>query len=123
MVLHQHLHRSMTLPRDDADFAGRIMLIKQGFSRHVPPGERINTSRVRRGERGLWQQRYWEHLIRDEIDFERHVNTIHSTRSSMAGLHRRWTGRAHQSIATCAKTCCPQPGAARAMTQGSLANE
>ena len=67
----------MTLRRDDADFAGRIRLVKQGFSRHVPSGERINVSRVRRGERGLSQRRYWEHLIRDEIDFERQVDTTH----------------------------------------------
>jgi len=77
VVLPEHLHMLMTLPRDDADFAGRIMLIKQGFSRRVPSGERIDASRVRRGERGLWQRRYWEHLIRDEIDFERHVDYIH----------------------------------------------
>ena len=67
----------MTLRRDDADFAGRIMRIKQGLSRPVPSGERINASRVRRGESGLWQRRHWEHLIRDEIDFERQVDTRH----------------------------------------------
>jgi putative transposase len=29
------------------------------------------------GERGIWQRRYWEHLIRDEDDFERHTAYIH----------------------------------------------
>ena len=33
---------------------------------------------VKRGERGVWQRRYWEHLIRDERDFTRHVDYIHS---------------------------------------------
>ena len=28
-------------------------------------------------ERGLWQRRYWEHAIRDDADFERHVDYIH----------------------------------------------
>ena len=77
VVLPEHLHMVMTLPPDDADFAGRIMLIKQGFSWRVPSGERISASRSRSGERGLWQRRYWEHLIRDEVDFERHVDYIH----------------------------------------------
>jgi putative transposase len=76
-VLPDHLHVLMTLPREDADFATRIMLIKQGFSRRVPQGERISASRASKGERRLWQRRYWEHLIRNDVDFERHVDYIH----------------------------------------------
>lgn len=30
-----------------------------------------------RGERGIWQRRYWEHLIRDERDYQNHVDYIH----------------------------------------------
>ena len=33
--------------------------------------------RKKKGERGIWQKRFWEHLIRDEADFEQHVNYIH----------------------------------------------
>jgi putative transposase len=29
------------------------------------------------GELALWQRRFWEHTIRDEIDFTRHVDYIH----------------------------------------------
>lgn len=76
-VLPEHLHLLMTLPFDDADFATRVMLIKQGFSRRIPQGEHISASRASKGERGLWQRRYWEHLIRDDADFERHVDYIH----------------------------------------------
>jgi putative transposase len=32
---------------------------------------------ARRGERGIWQRRYWEHLIRDDRDYRRHVDYIH----------------------------------------------
>ncbi len=39
--------------------------------------EHRNASRISKGERGIWQRRYWEHLIRDENDFERHVDYIH----------------------------------------------
>ena len=30
-----------------------------------------------KGERGIWQRRYWEHTLRDERDWERHVDYIH----------------------------------------------
>ena len=30
-----------------------------------------------KGERGLWQRRYWEHAIRDERDYQRHLDYIH----------------------------------------------
>ena len=29
------------------------------------------------GEYALWQRRFWEHTIRDEDDFARHVDYIH----------------------------------------------
>ena len=53
------------------------MLIKSGFSRQLPNNEEINKSRQKKGERGIWQRRYWEHLIRDEDDYKKHVNYIH----------------------------------------------
>jgi putative transposase len=34
-------------------------------------------SKVRKREKGIWQRRYWEHLIRDAYDLERHINYIH----------------------------------------------
>jgi putative transposase len=61
----------------DADFATRWRLIKSTFSRSIPRGERVSASRATKGERGIWQRRYWEHTIRDEGDFERHVDHIH----------------------------------------------
>ena len=45
--------------------------------RKVPAGEPIASSRVGKGERGIWQRRYWEHTIRDEIDFSRHIDYVH----------------------------------------------
>jgi putative transposase len=77
VVLPDHLHALWTLPQDDADFATRWMLIKGGFSRQIPASEYRSPSRVAKGERGIWQRRYWEHLIRDERDFARHVDYIH----------------------------------------------
>jgi putative transposase len=77
VVLPDHLHAIWTLPEGDADFALRWRLIKTEFSRAVPRGEQISQSRSNKGERGIWQRRYWEHTLRDERDFERHVNYIH----------------------------------------------
>lgn len=77
VVLPEHLHCIWTLPAGDADYGTRWGLIKAGFSRVLPPVEERSKSRVKRGERGIWQRRYWEHLIRDERDFERHVDYIH----------------------------------------------
>jgi len=77
VVMPDHLHAVWTLPLGDADFANRWMLIKAGFSRHMAHSERRSASRIAKGERGIWQRRYWEHLIRDENDYKRHVDYVH----------------------------------------------
>ena len=76
VVLPEHLHCIWTLPRGDADYKTRWALIKAGFSRVIPKGERCSKSRMLRGERGVWQRRYWEHLVRDDRDFKQHVDYI-----------------------------------------------
>jgi putative transposase len=67
----------MDASRRDADFAMRWRQIKSAFSRSLPTGELVSGSRVAKGERGIWQRRYWEHTIRDENDFARHIDYIH----------------------------------------------
>ena len=77
VILPEHLHCIWTLPQDDVDFGSRWGLIKAAFSRAIPKTERRSDSRLKRGERGVWQRRYWEHLIRDEEDYARHTDYIH----------------------------------------------
>ncbi len=77
VIMPDHLHAVWTLPEGDNDFSTRWNLIKGGFSRRIETGERISSSRSSKGERGICQRRFWEHLIRDETDFERHVDYIH----------------------------------------------
>lgn len=77
VILPDHLHAIWTLPEQDADFALRRRLIKSAFSHGLMRGERISTSRVSKGERGIWQRRYWEHTLRDQDDFIRHLDYIH----------------------------------------------
>src|SRR5215467_8719342 len=77
VILPDHLHAIWTLPEGEADYALRWRLIKSAFSRALPNGEPISASRGCKAERGIWQRRYWEHTVRDEDDFARHVDYIH----------------------------------------------
>ena len=63
VVLPEHLHALWTLPPDDSDYAMRWRLIKRSFTRALGAP--------------AWQARYWEHLIRSDTDFARHVDYIH----------------------------------------------
>ncbi|WP_407165471.1 REP-associated tyrosine transposase [Bradyrhizobium sp. ORS 111] len=77
VILPDHLHTVWSLPERDADYATRWRQIKSRFSRGIPRDEVISDSRAAKGERGIWQRRYWEHTIRDENDFSRHVDYVH----------------------------------------------
>ena len=77
VVLPEHLHCIWTLPPDDDDFSSRWRAIKTHFSKALPKGERLTLNRQQRGERGIWQRRYWEHVIRDDNDYVRHIDYIH----------------------------------------------
>lgn len=78
VVLPDHLHCIWTLPEGDCDYAKRWALIKIYFSKTLPKTERINPSRTQKGERGIWQRRFWEHVIRDERDYLSHIEYIHN---------------------------------------------
>ncbi|WP_263146412.1 transposase [Pseudomonas sp. RIT-PI-AD] len=77
VVLPDHMHCLWTLPEGDADFALRWKVIKFAFAKRLPRTEARPTALLARGERGIWQRRYWEHLIRDERDYANHMDYIH----------------------------------------------
>ncbi|WHZ18747.1 MAG: transposase [Rhodanobacteraceae bacterium] len=77
VVLPDHMHAIWTLPEGDHDFSGRWSLIKGGFSRAIAWKEAVSASRAGKRERGIWQRRFWEHLIRDDTDLQRHVDYVH----------------------------------------------
>ena len=77
VVLPDHMHCIWALPAGDANFALRWRLIKLIFSKSLPKTERLSVSRNKNGERGIWQRRFWEHLLRDERDLEYHIHYIH----------------------------------------------
>ena len=76
-MLSDHLHCIWTLPPGDADYSTRWRLIKSAFAKAVPAIERLSAVRQRRGERGIWQRRFWEHAIRDDADLAAHMDYVH----------------------------------------------
>jgi putative transposase len=77
VILPEHLHCIWTLPPGDDDYSTRWRLIKARFSMSLTADETISESRKRKGERGIWQRRYWEHCIRNERDYHNHLDYIH----------------------------------------------
>ena len=77
VVLPEHLHCIWTLPPGDVDYSLRWKMIKAKFSRQLPKTEQRSESRKTKGERGIWQRRYWEHTLRNDEDMRRHVDYIH----------------------------------------------
>ena len=80
VVLPEHIHALWTLPPEDQDFSTVWMLLKQSFTRRLGAAADLDEAAARKrrkGQRSLWQDRFWEHQIRDEDDFARHVDYIH----------------------------------------------
>ena len=76
-ILPDHLHAIWSLPESNADFPLRWNLIKSGFSRGVNVSAPRSVRHIVKREKGIWQRRYWEHAIRDDLDLARHVDYIH----------------------------------------------
>ena len=115
VILPNKLHMIWTLPEGDADFSKRWRMIKSGFSRHAPAPTYIPPSHARRGDKGIWQRRFWDHLIRDDADLAMHAHMIRSA-PVHAGLVRRpsdWPfcslHRAQSAVGT--RTIAPVPSA------------
>jgi putative transposase len=76
VILPEHIHTIWSLPKNDQDYSTRWQSIKSYFSRNLKKTN-IILQPNKRGEYDLWQRRFWEHTIRDEADYEHHVNYIH----------------------------------------------
>jgi putative transposase len=81
VLLPDHLHAIWTLPETDSDFSIRWRAIKTFFTRdYLSQGhleQPLSDSQSIRGHRGVWQRRFWEHLVTDEVDLQRHLDYIH----------------------------------------------
>ena len=76
VVLPEHLHVIWQLAEDDCNYSRWWRFIKTRFTqellRHGVP-----LVKNKREEYNLWQKRFWEHRIRDDIDMQKHVDYIH----------------------------------------------
>ena len=81
VVLPDHMHFLWSLPRGDTDFSSRVGRMKVLFTRSLGQNAHSrsgpNASRRKHRESDVWQRRFWEHTIRDDEDFERHLDYIH----------------------------------------------
>jgi putative transposase len=80
VIMPDHIHAIRALPDNDCDYPTRWRLIKEAFTRTYGSTQSLparDAGRSARGERAVWQRRYWEHLIRDDADFSAHVEYIH----------------------------------------------
>ena len=81
VLIPDHWHCIMELPRKDDGFSLRLKRIKEEFTASWLgaglPEEPVTDSQRQNGERGVWQPRFWEHLIRNEDELERFTDYIH----------------------------------------------
>lgn len=78
VILPDHLHAVWTLPPGDADFSRRWQKIKARFTFATGLRGAQSRSMVQKREAGLWQRRFWEHMIRDPDEEERAIAHCHS---------------------------------------------
>jgi len=81
VLLPDHLHCIWTLPEDDEDISTRWALIKRDVARQVGGlyfnRQLMSSSKQKHREATIWQRRFWEHCIRDEVDYRRHFEYLH----------------------------------------------
>ena len=81
VLLPDHWHLLMQLPRGDTEYSIRMKRIKEEFTRSwldagLAEADR-SVAEQKKGDRGIWQPRFWEHTIGDENDLEHCVDYIH----------------------------------------------
>jgi REP-associated tyrosine transposase len=81
VLLPDHLHCIWCLPEGDSNYSIRWASIKEAFTRaFLDQGGKegpVSASRIRHRERGVWQRRFWEHVIQNEDELIRCVDYIH----------------------------------------------
>lgn len=101
VVLPEHMHAMWTLPVGEFDYSARWRAIKTAFAKALPKAEYLSPARFAKGERGIWQRRFWEHTIRDEADYARHLDHVHISplRHGLVSSARAWPHSSfHRSI-------------------------
>ncbi len=85
VIMPEHMHCLWTLPDGDTDYSRRWSMLKRKFTQrwdsvrmaHPTYNTHTTASRIKRREGSVWQRRFWEHRIRDDEDWRRHMDYIH----------------------------------------------
>ena len=72
--------------------------IKTAFVKCLTIGESRSPIMTSRGERGIWQRRYWEHTIRDDRDFAAHMDYTHFNPVKQVSQSTRRIGRIRRFV-------------------------
>ena len=76
-VLSNHIHMILN-PKNIHEYPKIITSIKHYFSRHYDVGVETPTyGYVNKGEKGVFQRRYFEHTICSQEELNNHINYIH----------------------------------------------
>ena len=76
IVLPDHLH-ILIQTNKSSDYSKIISSFKSNFSRLLPKNKNQTQKQLLRREKGIWQRKYYDHIIRDDKDFNKHLDYIH----------------------------------------------
>jgi len=79
VILPDHFHVILS-PKNVNEFSKIIGYLKKEFTKAISDelkNENISESRLKRNEKGIWQRRFYEHIIRDENDLHKYLDYIH----------------------------------------------
>ena len=76
VILPDHLHTVWVLPECDSDYSSRWRFIKSCFTRNIRKSG-ATPNHNKHGGFDVWQRRYWEHTIKNQDDYNRHIDYIH----------------------------------------------
>jgi putative transposase len=71
VVLPDHIHLIIQLIKGQENFSTIMKSIKGNFTVNYKKAHYIQNNLV------LWQKRFWDHIIRDENDLQKHLDYIH----------------------------------------------
>lgn len=76
VVLPEHIH-FLIKPANIKDLSKIISSIKYSFSKELDKNNNISESKAKKREKGIWHRRFYDHVIRDENDLNKHIDYIH----------------------------------------------
>ena len=81
VVLPDHMH--LLVDTGSGDLSGLMRRIKLSFSTFLRGRNAVRSGRA-------WQYRYWDHVIRDQVDLNRHLDYIHHNPVKHGFARRPW---------------------------------